>query len=112
LLGRFIPAETQEHAKEGARHPVRWVRGEGIPPDHITPWELLLYFSHRAFKGMFEGFAHKHDFLYKEWFRIPPNSMSVAGVISSVWDAVNDPILGGWMDRKRFDPSVFIHNLV
>jgi len=90
--------------KEGARHPVRWVRGEGIPADNITPWELLLYFFHRAFGSMFSGFADKQDFLYKERFRIPPNSISVAGVVSSVWDALNDPLLGGWMDRRRFGP--------
>jgi Na+/melibiose symporter-like transporter len=90
--------------REGARHPVHWVKGEGIPPEHITPWELLLFFFNRAFSGMFDGFSGRQDFLYKEWFRIPVNKISVAGVISSVWDAVNDPILGGWMDKKRFGP--------
>ena len=85
------------------RHPVRWVRGEGIPPDHITPWELLLYFFNRGFGSMSDGFTGKQDFLYKEVYRIPPNNISVAGVISSVWDAVNDPILGTWMDRKRLN---------
>ncbi|MDR2686704.1 MAG: MFS transporter, partial [Oscillospiraceae bacterium] len=84
------------------RHPVRWVRGEGIPPDHITPWELLLYFFNRGFGSMSDGFTGKQDFLYKEVYRIPPNSISVAGVASSIWDAINDPILGAWMDKKRF----------
>ncbi|MCL2106556.1 MAG: MFS transporter [Oscillospiraceae bacterium] len=105
LLGRFIPAQTLANVREGIKHPVHWVRGEGIDPDHITPWELLLYFFHRAFSSMFSGFTDKQDFLYKERFRIPPNSISVAGVVSSVWDAVNDPILGGWMDRKRLGPQ-------
>jgi len=81
------------------------VKGEGIPEDHITPWELLLHFFHRAFKGMFEGFAHKDDFLYKEYFRIPPNQISVARVINAVWDGVNDPLLGAYMDRRRFGPK-------
>ena len=84
---------------------MRWIQGEDIPADHITPWELFLHLFHRAFKDMFEGFANKQDFLYKEYFRIPPNSLSIAGAISSVWDAVNDPLLGGWMDRKRFGPQ-------
>jgi hypothetical protein len=44
---------------------------------------------------MFDGFAGTQDFLYKERFRIPPNQISVAGTISSVWDGINDPILGG-----------------
>ena len=104
LLGRIVPEETRARLKEGIRHPARWVRGEGIPPDHITPWELLLYFFNRAFGSMSEGFTGKQDFLYKEVYRIPPNNISVAGVLSSVWDAVNDPILGSWMDKKRLGP--------
>lgn len=105
MIDRFIPGETQERIKEGVRHPKAWLKGEGIPEDHITPWELLLYVFHRAFSGMFDGFVNKQDFLYKERFRIKPNHISVAGTISSVWDAINDPILGGWMDRKRFGPQ-------
>jgi len=84
LLARFVPAQTLENLEAGIRHPKAWLRGEGIPPEHITPWELLLFFFHRAFSGMFDGFAGRQDFLFKEWFRIPPNKISVAGVISSV----------------------------
>ena len=83
---------------------MRWVRGEGIPEENITPWELLLFFFNRAFSGMFDGFAGKQDFLYKEYFRVPVNQISAAETVASVWDAVNDPILGGWMDKKRFGP--------
>jgi len=101
LLSRFLPAQTVENLFEGVRHPVSWVRGEGIPPDHITPWELLLYFFNRAFASMSDGFTGKQDFLYKEYYRIPPNQISIAGVISSIWDALNDPVLGSWMDKKR-----------
>ncbi|MCL2508736.1 MAG: MFS transporter [Oscillospiraceae bacterium] len=105
-MSRFIPAQTLANVKKGIRNPKRWVRGEGIPEDHITPWELLLYFFNRAFGDMSKGFTDKQDFLYKEYFRIPPNKISIAGVVSSVWDAANDPVLGGWMDKKRFGPQV------
>ena len=105
FLTRFLPETTVDNLFAGLRHPVSWVRGEGIPSEHITPWELLLYFFHRAFAFMSDGFTGKQDFLFKEVYRIPPNSISVAGVVSSVWDAVNDPILGTWMDKKRFAPQ-------
>ena len=65
-----------------------------------------MFFFNRAFGSISDGFTGKQDFLYKEVYRIPPNSVSVAGVVSSVWDAVNDPILGSWMDKKRFGPDV------
>jgi len=105
LILRFLPAQTYENIKAGLHDPKAWLRGEGIPPEHITPWELLLFFFHRAFASMSDGFTGRQDFLYKEVYRIPPNQISIAGVVSSVWDAVNDPILGSWMDKKRFGPQ-------
>ena len=87
------------------KHPKPWFRGEGLPEENLTPWELMLYLGHNALKGMFDGFTSKQDFLYKEYFRIAPNKITVAGVVSSVWDAINDPLLGTWMDRKRFGPK-------
>jgi len=97
--------ETLNNVKAGVHDPKGWLKGDGIPPDHITPWELLLFFFNRAFGDMSKGFTDKQDFLYKEVFRIPANKISVAGVVSSVWDAVNDPLLGSWMDKKRFGPQ-------
>ena len=49
------------------------------------------------------GYTDRQDFLFKEVYRIPPNDISKAGVISSIWDALNDPLLGSWMDKRRFN---------
>lgn len=107
FLGRFVPAQTLENIEEGLRHPISWVRGEGINPDHITPWELLLFSASSALGGMSDGYTGKRDFLYKEVYRIPANYLSVAGIVSSLWDAVNDPFLGAWIDKKRFGMPQF-----
>jgi len=88
--------------RAGVRSPKKWLKGEGIPPDHITPWELLLYAVSKAFEMMSGGFTGRMDFLFKEHFRVPPNYMSVAGVVCSIWDAINDPPIGAYMDRKKF----------
>ena len=106
FLSRFISEKTLDSIEAGVKNPKPWLRGDGLPADHITPWELMLYFFNKAFGDMSGGFTSKQDFLYKEVYRIPANKISIAGVVSSVWDAVNDPILGSWMDRKRFAPSV------
>ncbi len=102
LILKFIPEPTWENLKSGFRHPVIWVKGEGIPKDHITPWELLLHALSSAFGGMSGGFTGRQDFLFKEYYRIKPNYLTVAGFASSIWDAVNDPLLGAWMDRRRY----------
>ena len=101
----MISEEQRERFRWIRKNPRQWFRGEGIPEENLTPWELLLYVCHNALKGMFDGFAGKQDFLYKEYYRIPPNKITIAGIVSSIWDAINDPILGAWMDRKRFGPQ-------
>ncbi len=102
FLGRFLPAQTLSNTRTGLQHPVKWLKGDGIPAEHVTPWELLLHAVSSAFGGMSRGYTDRRDFLYKEVYRVPPNYLSVAGVVSSLWDAINDPILGAWMDKKRF----------
>jgi Na+/melibiose symporter-like transporter len=64
---------------------------------------LLLYFFSTAFSSMSTGFTGKQDFLFKEVYQVPPSYLSVGGVVSSVWDAANDPVLGSWMDKKRLN---------
>lgn len=100
-IKKVIPAQTGEAFKNGLRHPVKWVRGEGIPPENVTPWELLLFLFQKLFGTVAGGF-NRVDFLFKDVYRIKANDMSKAGIVSSLWDAFNDPLLGTWMDRKRF----------
>ncbi|MDR0883172.1 MAG: MFS transporter [Oscillospiraceae bacterium] len=103
IISRF-PAETRQEAKDAWLQPRTWVRGDHVPEGHLTPWELLIFFFSSAFQSIGDGF-NKQDFLYKEWFRIKPNQLTIAGVISSIWDAVNDPLFGTWMDRKNMGPK-------
>lgn len=106
--GRLRGKLTEDGKKEVRRmilNPVAWFKGVDIPEGHITPWELFI-FAFSSFLGTGTGgFSGKLDFLYKEWYHISPNKMSIAGVISSIWDAINDPILGSYMDRKRMGPK-------
>ncbi|MDR2753787.1 MAG: MFS transporter, partial [Oscillospiraceae bacterium] len=96
-----IPNETWANIRQGLRHPIAWLKGMDIPEGHITPWELLLFAASKALGTMSSGFTGRQDFLYKEVYRIDLKKLSLAGIISSLWDASNDPFLGAWMDRKR-----------
>ncbi len=102
LLNRFLPSQTASNVEQGVRHPMIWLKGEGLPINTITPWELLLFAISSSLGGMSGGFTGRRDFLFKEVYKVPPNYLSVAGVVSSLWDAVNDPLLGAWMDKKQF----------
>ncbi|MDR3314281.1 MAG: hypothetical protein LBS96_07480, partial [Oscillospiraceae bacterium] len=101
LVTKVIPTQTYDNVMEGAHHPVKWVRGEGIPDGHITPWELLLYAVSQFGTSLSGGYAGQQDFLFKESYRVPARLTTIGGVTSSVWDAINDPILGFMMDKLR-----------
>lgn len=104
-LRSHLTDRNRAELKDAIKNPVSWVKGVNLPDGYVTPWELLLF----AFSNMLStggaGFSGKLDFLFKEWYHIKPNDMSVAGIISSIWDAVNDPILGSYMDRKKMGPK-------
>lgn len=97
--------EGQQEIRKLIMNPISWLKGVDIPEGHVTPWELLIFaFSSFLATGT-AGFSGKLDFLFKEWYHISPNKMSVAGIISSLWDAANDPVLGSFMDRHHMGPK-------
>jgi glycoside/pentoside/hexuronide:cation symporter, GPH family len=47
------------------------------------------------------GFYGKFMTLYRYRIGITPWKLGIVGTISNVWDAVNDPILGAWLDHRK-----------
>ena len=99
-----LKIEHRQQLREIVLNPVAWFRGVDLPEGHVTPWELFLFALSAALAHINNGLSGKQDFLYKEYYRIAPNKISVGSVISSLWDAANDPVLGTYMDRKRWGP--------
>lgn len=104
LRARLTDA-SREELKAAITNPVAWFKGAKTPDGYVTPWELFIFAVSNMLTVGGSGFSGKLDFLFKEWYHIKPNDMTKAGVISSVWDAVNDPILGSWMDRRKMGPK-------
>ena len=102
---RKLSAENQEEVRKIILSPVSWFKGVDTPEGHVTPWELAIFMISTMLTCGGGGFSGRLDFLFKEYYHIAPNKMSIAGVISSLWDAINDPILGSWMDRKKMGPK-------
>ncbi|MGN0535688.1 MAG: MFS transporter [Eubacterium sp.] len=100
-----LSEESREELRTAILNPVSWFKGVQTPDGYVTPWELTLYALSSMMTYASSGFTGRQDFLFKEWFHIKPNKLSVAGVISSIWDAINDPILGSFMDRKKMGPK-------
>ncbi len=99
-----LKIEHRQQIREMILDPVAWFKGVDLPEGHVTPWELFLFALSAALTHVTSGFTGKQDFLYKEYYRIAPNKITVGSVISSLWDAANDPVLGTYMDRKSWGP--------
>lgn len=104
LRSRLTDAGRDE-LKAAITNPVAWFKGAQTPDGYVTPWELFIFAVSNMFTVGAGGFSGKLDFLFKEWYHIKPNDMTKAGIISSIWDAVNDPILGSFMDRRKMGPK-------
>ncbi len=103
-----ISAEFKSEVKTAVRHPVTWWKGAGLPNEEIHPWEKGIQFFAEALKGFMDGFTGIRGRLYLGMGegKIPPNMKSISDVISMLWDGVNDPMVGVYMDRKRFGEKV------
>jgi len=100
----LISEEIRAQIKEARRHPVVWWKGAHLPNEQIRPWEGGIQFVAEGFKGFMRGFEGMRDRLYLGMGegRIPPNWKSIHDVIRVTWDALTDPPIGAFMDRKRF----------
>ncbi|MDR2647096.1 MAG: MFS transporter [Oscillospiraceae bacterium] len=105
IISKLSP-ENKEELRTAIKNPKAWVKGVNTPEGHIEPWELLIFGVSGFLSAAMAGFNNQ-DYLYKDYYHINPNKLSIAGVISSTWDAINDPFIGTWMDRKRFGPQTF-----
>jgi len=103
-----LSADTKAQIGEAIRHPIAWWKGADLPEEKIRPWEGGIQLFAEALKGFMFGFTGLRDKLYLGLGegKIPYNWTSVSGVIGITWDALNDPIIGVYMDRKRFGEMI------
>ena len=100
LLRRFkVGDELREEAQLIIHHPIVWLKGEALPFQQLRPWELFL-FMFNGFFGVAAGGWDGRDQLYRYTYKVNANMISVSDIIANIWDGVNDPLIGSWMDRN------------
>ncbi|MCL2300101.1 MAG: MFS transporter [Firmicutes bacterium] len=99
---------TRAKRKEIARHPVQWWKGAGLPEEQIRPWEGGIQLFAEILKAVMDRFVGLKDWLYigTGKGKVDPNWKSVSQLITTLWDGANDPVIGSWMDRKRYGAGV------
>jgi len=99
-----LKAETKAQIRLALRHPVAWWRGADLPEENIRPWEGGIQFLADGLKYFMNDFTGMRNLLYLGMGegKVPPNLKSIYDVIRITWDALTDPPVGVYMDRKRF----------
>lgn len=67
----------------------------------LTSSDLRFYIGGSVAGTIAGGFYGKFQTLYRYRIGITPWKLGVVGTISNIWDAVNDPILGAWLDHRK-----------
>jgi len=98
--------EQKARLRAAARHPVRWLRGEGLPAETVRPWEQAAQIVPGVFNGLVEAFTNKRDWLWQNVFYMGLGPQAVISTVSAVWDGVNDPLIGSYMDYKNYPARV------
>jgi len=95
--------ETKAKVREAIRHPVKWYKSEHLPEEEIRPWEYGNRIIGPMLGGLFNGFRDMIGRVYNGMGEgmVPPLWSSVSGVINTIWDFANDPLIGNYMDRHR-----------
>ena len=94
--------ETKQQTRDAFRHPVKWMKGDGLPEEKIRPWEMAVQIFPNVFSGLRNGFTYNTMYLFQNVFGIGKRQQAVGTVTSAIWDGINDPLIGAYMDSKNF----------
>ena len=103
-----LSTELKSQIKQAVRHPAAWWKGADLPEESVRPWEGGIQFLAAVFPRFMDGFLSVQGRIYvgDAPGMIRYNHRSIADVIKTVWDGLNDPLIGIYMDRKRFGADV------
>ena len=105
-----LSEERKEQIRYGLHHPVRWMRGDGLPEEKIRPWEQAVHIVPNLITGLRNGFTQNTMYLYQNVFGIDKRLQTVAGVVPGIFDGANDPVIGAFMDTKNY--SLRVHRWI
>jgi Na+/melibiose symporter-like transporter len=101
-----LSEETRVQIRYVAHHPVKWIRGDGLPREQVRPWEQAVHIVPNLFVGLRNAFTYKTMWMYQNVFGVSKRQQSVASVSSAIWDGVNDPLIGAYMDSRNYPVRV------
>ncbi|MCL2508322.1 MAG: MFS transporter [Oscillospiraceae bacterium] len=105
-----LSEESRPKIRMILRQPVKWMRGDSLPEEKIRPWEQATHIVPNIFAGIRNGFTYNTMYLFQTVFGVNKKQETVAVVSKTLWDGINDPIIGSYMDSKNY--SIAKHRLI
>lgn len=79
-----LSEETKEQIRYGLRHPVKWMRGDGLPEEKIRPWEMAVHIVPNFFSGLRNGFTMNTMYLFQNVFGVSKSQQTVGTVVRTI----------------------------
>jgi len=86
------------------------MRGDGLPEETIRPWEMAVHIVPNFITGLRNGFTGNIMYQFQNVFGINKRLQTVALTATGIFDGINDPIIGAYMDTKSI--SIHIHRWI
>ena len=100
-----LSAEMKEQIHQAFHHPVKWLRGDGLPEEKVRPWEMAVHIVPKFFTGLHTGFTQNTMSLFQNVFGVDKQQQTYGAVALGLWDGLNDPVIGAFMDSRNYPIS-------
>ena len=100
-----INPEMKMQIRYAFRHPVKFMKGADLPFERVRPWELATHML-TGLVGIRAGFFWQDMWLFQNLFHMPPSIQAVGQTVSGLFDGLNDPLIGAFMDTRSYKLNV------
>jgi len=101
-----MPETGRAEMEQVLYQPRTWLKGEDLPEGVLQPWEKLLWGAAaflRNTSGQFDG----RDRLWRTVYGVQPVHIMWQSIANTIWDGINDPVVGQFMDRRPFTDKTY-----
>ena len=102
-----VPDSGREEARQMLYEPRVWLKGEHLAGTGVLqPWEKLLWGVAAFLRNSSSQFDGR-DRLWRTVYGVQPVHIMWQSIANTIWDGINDPLVGQFMDRRPFKDNTY-----
>jgi len=108
IVTNKVPESGREELAQVLYSPRAWLKGEQMDEEggRLFPWEKLLWGLGAFFRNSVSQFDGRER-LWITTYNVNPNHITVQAIANHIWDGINDPMVGQFMDRRPFKDNTY-----